>query len=258
MIILAGYLYLNMGIVPYRSLRMEDAIRTKIDYPEVARILKEFLHLEGSPVAIKFITSEDHLPEGVQQISGTISHCQMVNKARREGQVFYSLNENHSCMGGSWALGLREITKTLKTGEFYYKLGKFDSWAACKRTIDRIPHVESGATYAIAYAPLEIVPYDPSVVLIVTTPKAMLKLAQSNLYYLGGRITSNFAGIQSVCADASAQVYLTGLINYSLGCDGSRKYSGIEDGTMVMGIPAEILTDLAAALPIVVGAAGSS
>ena len=237
---------------------MQDAIRTKINYPEVSRVMKELLHLEGSPVAIKFITGPDHLPEGVEQITGTMPHCQMVNKARKEGLVFYSLSENHSCMGGSWALGLREITKTLKTGEFYYKLGKFDSWAACKRTIDRIPHVESGATHAIAYAPLEKTPFDPSVVLIVTKPKAMLKLAQCNLYHLGGRVTCNFAGIQSVCADASSQVYLTGSMNYSLGCDGSRKYSGIEDGEMVMGIPGEILQDIAAALPVVTGAPGSS
>lgn len=237
---------------------MEDAIRTKIDYTGVSNLMKELLHLEGSPVAIKFITSEEHVPAGMERIGKTMTHCQMVNIARKEGRVFYSVNEDHTCMGGSWALGLREITHTLKNGEFYYKLGKFDSWAACKRTILQIPHVESGATFAVAYAPLENTPFDPTVVLIVTKPKAMLKLAQSDLYHLGGRITCNFSGIQSVCADASAQVYLTGKINFSLGCDGSRKYSGIEEGEMVMGIPAEMLPEIAAALPVVCGAPGSS
>jgi uncharacterized protein (DUF169 family) len=237
---------------------MQDAIRTKIDYQEISRIMKELLHLEGSPVAIKFITSKEHLPEGVESIGETITHCQMVSKARKDGKIFYATNDNHACMGGSWALGLREMTQTLKSGEFYYKLGKYDSWAACKRTIGKIPHVESGATYATAYAPLEKTPFDPTVVLIVTTPKAMLKLAQSNLYRLGGRITCNFSGIQSVCSDASAQVYLTGQMNYSLGCDGSRKFSGIEEGEMVMGLPAEILPEIAEALPVVCGAPGSS
>lgn len=237
---------------------MQDAIRTKIDYAEISRLMKELLQLEGSPVAIKFITSEDHIPEGVEPLSEIITHCQMVSKARNEGKIFYATSEKHACMGGSWALGLREMTKTLKSGEFYYKLGKYDSWAACKRTIDRIPHVESGATYATAYAPLESTPFDPTVVLIITTPKAMLKLAQSNLYRLGGRITCNFSGIQSVCSDASAQVYLSGQMNYSLGCDGSRKFSGIQEGEMVMGIPAELLNEIAAALPVVTKAPGSS
>lgn len=237
---------------------MQDVIRTKIDYPKIASVMKELLHLDGSPVAVKFIKSADQLPEGVQNLGETITHCQMVNRARKEGGIFYSTKENHGCMGGSWALGLRAITPTLKSGEFYYKLGKYDSWASCKRTIDRIPHVESETTYATSYAPLEKTPFDPTIVLIVTTPKAMLKLAQSSLYLLGGRITCNFAGIQSVCADASAQVYLTGAVNFSLGCDGSRKYSGIQEGEMVMGIPAEMLPMILEALPVVIGAPGSS
>jgi len=237
---------------------MQDVIRTKIDYPKIAGTMKELLNLDGSPVAVKFITSPDHLPEGVPNIGETITHCQMVNRARKEGGIFYSTKDNHGCMGGSWALGLREITPTLKSGEFYFKLGKYDSWPSCKRTIDRIPHVESGATYATAYAPLEKTPFDPTIILIVTTPKAMLKLAQSSLYFLGGRITCNFAGIQSVCADASAQVYLTGAVNFSLGCDGSRKFSGIMEGEMVMGIPSEMLPQIIEALPVVVGAPGSS
>ncbi|MDD1724761.1 MAG: DUF169 domain-containing protein [Methanospirillum sp.] len=237
---------------------MQDVIRTKIDYPKIAGILKEQLHLDGSPVAVKFIPGENLVPEDVPHIGETIPHCQMVNRARKEGAIFYATKENHSCMGGAYALGLREITPTLKNGEFYFKLGKYDSWASCKRTIDRIPHVESGATYATAYAPLEMTPFDPTIVLIVTTPKAMLKLAQSSLYLLGGRINCNLAGIQSVCADASAQVYLSGAVNFSLGCDGSRKYSGIQEHEMVMGIPAEMLSQIADALPIVTGAPGSS
>jgi uncharacterized protein (DUF169 family) len=53
-------------------------------------------------------------------------------------------------------------------------------------------------------------------------------------------------------------VYLTGTPNYSLGCDGSRKFSGIEDGEMVMGIPIEMVPEIVASLKIVTGAAGSS
>lgn len=237
---------------------MQDIIRTKIDYAESSRILRERLQLKGSPVAIKICTSADTIPEGVDRISESIRHCQMVNMARNEGKIFYATVDNHACMGGSWALGLRELTDSLKSGEFYYKLGKFDSWPACKRTIDRIPHIESRMTYATVYAPLEKTPFDPTVILIVSSPKAMLKLAQSSLYKTGGRITSNFSGIQSVCSDACAQVYLNGTVNYSLGCDGSRKFSGILEDEMVMGIPAELLTDIVSALPVVTGAAGSS
>jgi len=85
----------------------------------------------------------------------------------------------------------------------------------------------------------------------------MLKVAQSTLFHVGGRINAEFSGIQSVCSDACAQTYLNGKINFSLGCDGSRKFSGIEDGEMVMGIPAELLPDLIEALQVVTAAPGS-
>jgi uncharacterized protein (DUF169 family) len=49
----------------------------------------------------------------------------------------------------------------------------------------------------------------------------------------------------------TAQTFMNGKPNFSLGCDGSRKFSGIADDEMVMGMPAEILPEVAEALPIV-------
>ena len=214
------------------------------EYPQASDALKKALGLTSSPVAIRLVHKKEEIPQGVEKLDKTVRHCQMVSLARKEGKVFYSTVDNHECVGGAWALGLREISESLKTGDFYFKLGKFETPAACKRTIDQIPHLESGATYATMYAPLEKAPFAPQVILIVAPARVMLKLAQATLYQLGGRVHSQFAGIQSVCADTTAQTYLTGTANYSLGCDGSRKFSGIEDGEMVMGFPAEILTQM--------------
>ena len=85
----------------------------------------------------------------------------------------------------------------------------------------------------------------------------MLKLAQITLVLIGGRVYYEFSGIHSLCSDATAQTYLTGRPNFSLGCDGSRKFSGIDDGEMVMGLPAEMLPELTEALKIVAAAPGS-
>ncbi|RXE55303.1 hypothetical protein ABH15_11035 [Methanoculleus taiwanensis] len=236
---------------------MEDQMRMKLPYAAIADILKTGLDLKGSPVAVKLAKSPEGIPEGVEPIEETVRHCQMISRARKDGAIFYATADKHTCMGGSWALGLRELTPSLRSGEFYYKLGKFESWAACMRTINAVPHVPENETYATVYAPLEKTPFDPHVVIIVASPRSMLKLAQSAIYKLGGRIQSSMSGIQSVCADATAQPYLTGQANYSLGCDGSRKFSGIEDDEMVMGIPAELLPELAEAVTIVTGAPGS-
>lgn len=236
---------------------MTADMKIPINYAEISETLKKYLKLSGSPVAFRFVTKKEEIPAGMQRFEKTVRHCTMVNVARNEGRIFYATSENHECNGGAWSLGLREITETLKNGDFYYKLGKFESSAACKRTIDRVPRLETGFTYATLYAPLEKAPFDPQVVIIVASPWAMLKLSQSTLFRIGGRIHAEFACIQSVCADACAQTYLNGHVNFSLGCDGSRKFSGIEDAEMVMGIPAELLPELAEALKVVAAAPGS-
>lgn len=228
-----------------------------INYAEAAETLKKLLNLKGSPVAIKFASGKDEIPESMEELDKTIRHCSMVNLARNEGKIFYATAKKHECNGGAWSLGLREITPTLKSGDFYFKLGKFNSAAACKRTIENVPHLGTGETYATLYAPLETTPFTPNVIMIVTTPRNMLKLAQSTLFTLGGRVHAEFSGIQSVCSDATAQTYLTGKPNFSLGCDGSRRFSGIADDEMVMGFPAEMLPEIITALKIVIGAPGS-
>jgi uncharacterized protein (DUF169 family) len=236
---------------------MTTDMKIPINYAEASEILKKYLKLSGSPVALRFATKKEDIPPGMEAFDKTVRHCAMIGLARKEGRIFYSTADKHECNGGAWALGLRELTESLKTGDFYYKLGKFESSAACKRTIDHVPHLHPGDTYATMYAPLEKTPFDPQVILIIATPWAMLKLAQSALFRLGGRIQSEFAGIQSVCADACAQTYLTGHVNFSLGCDGSRKFSGIEDGELVIGIPAELLPEITEALKVVAAAPGS-
>jgi len=236
---------------------MTESTRIPIDFPGAAATLKKLLRMDGSPVALRFATKKEDIPAGMPEIEKTIRHCSMVDLARREGRIFYATSPKHECNGGAWALGLREITETLKTGEFYYKLGKFESSAACKRTIDRIPHLATGETWATMYAPLEKTPFTPQVIIIIANPWSMLKLSQSTLFRMGGRINAEFAGIQSVCSDACAQTYLNGKVNFSLGCDGSRKFSGIGDAEMVMGIPAELLPEIVAGLGVIAAAPGS-
>ena len=232
--------------------------RTSYPYAEYSKTLQNLLDLPGSPVAIGFAHTPDDIPDDLPEISNEMRHCQMVREAREEGKAFFARRESHTCAGGAWSLGLSKQTESLKTGEFYFKLGKFESFASCKRTLGSVPFIESESVYATLYSPLDKTPFDPAVVLFVAEPKSLLKLSQAYLYTCGGRIHSSFSGIQSVCADVTVQPYLNGNMNISLGCDGSRKLSKIEPEQMVAGIPIEILPNIVTALPIVCTAPGSS
>ncbi len=225
------------------------------DYAQISATLKETLHLIGSPVAVKLVSSPDKIPEGISEIEETVRHCGMVSLAR-QGKIFYAPDSKHQCGGGAWVLGLREIGESMESGEHYFRLGKYSSLGASKRTVYNVPALPQD-TYATVYAPLEKATFVPDVVIIFANPFAMLKLAQASLFRLGGRLYPEFAGIQSVCSDATAYVYQNGEPNFSLGCDGSRKFSGIADDEMVAGFPVERLEELAEAILKVTAAPGS-
>jgi uncharacterized protein (DUF169 family) len=225
------------------------------DYAKISATLKEALHLTGSPVAVQLASSPEQIPAGIPEIEETVRHCRMVSLAR-EGKIFFAPDAKHQCGGGAWVLGLREIGPSMDSGEHYLKLGKYSSLGASKRTVYNVPALPL-STYATVYAPLEKATFVPDVVIIFANPFAMLKLAQSTLFRLGGRLYPEFAGIQSICSDATAYVYQNGEPNFSLGCDGSRKFSGIADEEMVAGLPAERLEELAEAVLKVTTAPGS-
>ena len=225
------------------------------DYAKISATLKEALHLTGSPVAVKLASSPEQIPAGIPEIEETVRHCRMVSLAR-EGKIFFAPDAKHQCGGGAWVLGLREIGPSMDSGEHYLKLGKYSSLGASKRTVYNVPALPL-STYATVYAPLEKATFIPDVVIIFANPFSMLKLAQSALFRLGGRLYPEFAGIQSICSDATAYVYQNGEPNFSLGCDGSRKFSGIADEEMVAGLPAERLEELAEAVLKVTTAPGS-
>ncbi len=210
---------------------------TNVSYASISGELKEKLGLEKSPVAIKFILREKDLPEGIEKLDKPIRHCEMVQKAA-QGAVFYATFEEQACKGGAAAIGAGEAPEKLKTGEFYYDLGRFSSLGAAKRTMDAIPKIDI-RSYAIVYAPLEKVSFDPDVIVVIANPAQAMKLSQALVYTLGGRVEADFAGIQSICADAVAGPFTRKTANITLGCSGSRQYADIKENEVIIGLNAE-------------------
>ena len=215
-------------------------------YEEQSSKLKTILGLKGSPVAVKLAATMNDIPAGVPELKEKVRHCEMVQKARA-GDVFYATKEQHACAGGAGALGIIETPEKIKTGEFYFGLGRFKTLEAAKKTMDAVPRTGKHFVASI-YAPLEKSTFKPDVVVIIGNPKQLLKIAQANIYENGGRNNAGFAGIQSLCGDAVASVYNTGEMNSTFGCDGSRKYAKISDDELIVGIPAAKLEQLVDAL----------
>jgi len=89
---------------------------------------------------------------------------------------------------------------------------------------------------------------NPDVVIFVGNPLQSRRVVQAVMYKEGGRSTFTTAGIQSFCVDATSSPYLKGEVNVSLGCDGSARNSGLDDGSVVVGIPFTMMEDICTVL----------
>lgn len=216
---------------------MADSTCDVNGYDMVSEKIKENLGLTKSPVAIKFVLRKDDIPEGVKKLENGIRHCEMVQKAS-QGEIFYATAEEQTCKGGAAALGLMEPPEKVKTGEMYQSLGRFSSLGSAKRTMEEIPKIEH-MMYALIYAPLEKATFDPDVIVIISNPAQAMKLAQAMVYTLGGRVEADFAGIQSICADAVAGPFTRKRPNITLGCSGSRKFADIQSDEVIVGMNGE-------------------
>jgi len=216
------------------------------NHEELSSKLKTLLGLKGSPVAVKLVARREDIPAGVPELKEKLRHCEMVQKARA-GDVFYATKEQHACAGGAGALGVAETPEKMKTGEFYFGLGRFKTLESARKTMEAVPRTGKHFV-ASMYAPLEKAAFKPDVVVIIGNPRQILKIGQSNIYEGGGRNKVGFSGIQSLCADAVAQPYNTGEMNATFGCDGSRKYAKIADDELIVGIPVAKLEGVVEAL----------
>lgn len=220
-----------------------------MSYGEMVKELNEILGLKGSPVAVKLIKTAGDMPEGYKKVDEKKRHCEFVQDARLKGNKGYATSEEHLCKGGAGVMGIETLPESVATGSMYYKLGNFETAEGALDTVNAIPKVEENY-YASLYAPLESAEFEPDVIVLILTPKQALKVSQAYLRKNGGRISSDYSGIQSLCADAVAAVKERGIPNMTLGCNGSRKFAEIADEEIIIGLPPENIKDIVDALKV--------
>ncbi len=219
----------------------------QMEYGEKVKTLKELLGIKGSPVAVKLVKSPDEIPEGYSKISDKKRHCEYVQDSRNKGLEGYATSEEHLCKGGAGVMGITSLPDAVASGKMYHQLGNYQTLEASEETVNAIPK-SSEKYYASLYAPLESAKFEPDVIILIINPKQALKISQAILNKKGGRISSDYSGIQSLCADAVVAVKERGVSNMTLGCNGSRKYAEIGEDEVIIGIPAKDFDEIVNAL----------
>ena len=209
-------------------------------YGEFSHKLQDILSLKRLPVALKLIRTNEK-PEGFKEPEKPIRYCISVYKAS-EGEMLILPKEKHACLTGANVLGLTELPSNIRSGEAPYRHGLFKSIDVARRAMSEIPRVNIPAVTATLVAPLERMPLNPDVVLLICNPKQAMLIANAFVFEQGGpTVRAGFTGAQALCGYTTAVPYISKQPNFSLGCYGCRLSAKIADEDMYCGIPVEMM-----------------
>jgi uncharacterized protein (DUF169 family) len=216
---------------------------------EMSDILKTTLGLRDNPVGVALFKREEDIPQEIRVFERPFRYCNMIQNARLEGVSYLAHADYHECKGGAAGMGLMDCPENIKSGSLYFdKLKKCASMDVGGNIAANMPRPLPKSILATYVAPLSKIVVNPDVVIIVGNPLQARRIVQASLYKEGGRSTFNTAGIQSFCVDATSSPYLKGEVNVSLGCDGSARNAGLDDGSVVVGIPFSMMEEICTVL----------
>jgi len=194
------------------------------------------LEMERRIIGIKLLrTEEAYRSIDIKELNGSINYCQMAAAASR-GHAIKSNQQHVKCSSGIRSLGFDHTDSLNSQGENWVRLGLYENPEVSRRVRGRIEYIAE-KTHGILLQPLEFYDDIPDIIMIVTTPYNVMRLTQGYAYHYGNPEEINMIGNQAICLECTAFPYVTGNINISTLCIGTRHQAGWKDTEMAVSIP---------------------
>lgn len=203
-------------------------------------ILDKF-EFDVQPVGIKFLAER---PDKMERLSESMALCEMLKKAQ-EGNAFFASEENHTCEAGPYVLGLADAPEPFVSGRFGAGLKIFEDARSASRLYHYIPRMNKGVAHHIAFCPLDKLPFDPDV-LILLAKTSQTEILLRAMSYRTGKMWSSRYSAAIGCAWVFVYPYLTGELNYTitgLG-HGMRRRKLFPEGQQLVSIPFDLLPSM--------------
>lgn len=204
-----------------------------------ARKLCCAVELRRSPVGVTLLRSKEAYAaaEAVEPVR-PIQYCQMVASATR-GHAVKATDGLISCRSGARALGMDHTDPRNANGENWARLGLYCSGEVSGKVRKGLPLIQEDV-YGVLVEPLER-SAKPDVVIVVAQPYQVMRLVQSYAYHHGMPEDIRCIGNQALCVECTARPYVTGGLNLSLLCIGTRHRAGWGEDEMAVSIPGDQL-----------------
>ena len=203
-------------------------------------ILDKF-EFDVQPVGVKFLAKR---PDRVERLDENMALCEMLKKAQ-EGNVFYADKENHTCDAGPYVLGQADAPEPFISGEFGAGLRIFEDARSASRLYQYIPRIGKGVVNYVAFSPLNKLPFDPDVLIILAKTSQTEILLRAMSYRTGKMWSSKFSAAIG-CAWIFVYPYMTGELNYTmtgLG-HGMKRRKLFPEGQQLVSIPFDLLPSI--------------
>jgi uncharacterized protein (DUF169 family) len=203
-------------------------------------ILNKF-DFDIQPVGVKFLVRR---PDLIDRLGENMALCEMLKKAQ-EGNVFYADAENHTCEAGLYVLGQADAPEPFIGGEFGAGLKIFEEPRVASRLYLYIPKIGRGVVNYVAFSPLNTLPFEPDVLILLANANQTEILLRAVSYRTGKMWLSKFSPAIG-CAWTYIYPYLTGELNYTitgLG-HGMKRRKLFPEGLQLVSIPFDLLSSL--------------
>jgi len=197
------------------------------------------------PVGVKFLAKQ---PDKVERLKENMALCEMLKKAQ-EGNAFFASQENHTCEAGPYVLGQADAPEPFISGRFGAGLKIFEDARSASRLYHYIPRIGKSVVNYIALCPLDKLPFDPDV-LIILAKTSQTEILLRAMSYRTGKMWSSRYSAAIGCAWIFVYPYLTGELNYTmtgLG-HGMKRRKLFPEGQQLISIPFDLLPSILQAL----------
>lgn len=191
-------------------------------------------NFEHPPVGVKFFYSQ---PEGIERLDKNMALCEMIREAQRRDKPFYADRDNEDCFGKNF-LGMGEGEVASGSGNLGVEFEVFQEPRANWRLYQYQPHIPKGAINYVAFSPLDKLPFDPDLLMIMASV-SQAEIVLRAMSYSTGEIWSNRLTPVGACGYLFAYPYLSGKVNYTitgLGF-GMKAKQVFPEGWMLLSIP---------------------
>ncbi len=204
------------------------------------KLLKDFICLRFSPIALKFIANEQDIPEQAirprRDMGEHIALCQAFALARRQGKVIYMDQYDHWCWNPVLTYGLVPfVPGSEELALISSKMGITEREKA-DAFVNAFPRIPYGKYTGILIAPLNKADFEPDILLIYCRNNMLGSILMAVNSQTGSMVDSSFAPLDSCCYGVIPPLQ-DGSYRITLPDPGERCRAAVEEDAIIFTVP---------------------